>query len=294
MSRTILDPKYANDLNGLFDGTGTSIVQELVIANPTLTGNIVLTCLDNGFLQLNGGINAEADITTTGNVNGAYSDFGQSSANQFNVVGTTATPATVYLNSAPSQTITDANSLNLTYTDPTTGDPVDCEINAAYGQFGQCSTNQVNVLSAATVNLNSGPATILGASVNELSLSYVDPGTGVSVDCAINTAYGQFGQVSSGLYRGNGIGKLVESVAIPSLTSTSTFPFTATIPNFVGSATTAYCASYSPSGGGAPYGIGIQFTSTNNVNTIVTLNITNPSSTTLGAATVTLSIIALN
>jgi hypothetical protein len=105
------------------------------------------------------------------------------------------------------------------------------------------------------------------------------------------------GQCSAALYRGNGFGRLVESIGTPALNPGSNFAFTVTIPNFVGSTSTAYCASYvisSNSNTGAFYGIAVGFLSTDGVNTTVNVSMTNIGTGGLPVFTITLSIIAMN
>ena len=66
MARTILDPQYANDLNGLFDGTGTINTGVITCAGVVSSGNISTT----GTMTAGTGITATTgNITaTTGNI----------------------------------------------------------------------------------------------------------------------------------------------------------------------------------------------------------------------------------
>jgi hypothetical protein len=143
-------------------------------------------------------------------------------------------------------------------------------------------------LAPAAVNLNSAPGTILGASVNELSLT-----TGSSVDCAITSAYGNFGQVSSGLYRGNGIGKLQVFLSYSTIPPGGTQVFSETIPDFVGTGSTSYVLT--PNQYPSYFSIFPTYVSNNGTDTLINITFINTSSSaTINAGTFNLSVIAMN
>jgi len=229
MSRTILDPQYANDLNGLFDGTGTfnagSIVAQIVTVEDIFNALGTVTC---------------AGVVSSGAVNAPSISLGTGSA-------------TIPLSATSNTLVVGTSGAGIVSAGEFTG------TQATVSSILTVGTVQISTPTALTLTVNGG--------VNATSFT---GGIGMAVLTAQAT-----GTLAP---QGGVVFQLVE------------------IPNFVGSATSAYVVSNNtaPAIPYLPFTFYVNFVSTSSGNTYVDVTVINCSSTLSYSASIDFSVIAMN
>lgn len=284
MSRTILDPQYANALNGLFDGSGsidiadltcTAIVTEFINSDTNLS-----LAADNGVVNIGGNSIGLINKTTPAN----------------SISLTMPAPNTLGVNGAI-QLISGANSVSLSYAPSNV-----LSVIGGIKSSGSVITQNIQSDTNITVNASSGVVNIITGSIGLFS---ADATSSLSLACvggAFTVSGGVGAGVTAPLYRG-GLGKVIFTYALPTIFSGTAITFTEVIPNFVGNATTtAYVISSNLVNGVAPtsqsnlFTYAVSFNSTDGTDTTVNVLITNPTTLTIGTTgdSTQMSIIAMN
>ena len=224
MARTILDPQYANDLNGLFDGTGT----------------INTSSIDANVVSISGNGSTSAPYLSTNSLN--------------NLVVSTATGSGLTLSTpAGSTTISsDANSSfvvrgAITATGSLTAESGVCSLGLApqsvtlTGTAGNLSVAGGVTANGATINGNITATGNINASNGSITASQTVTGL---------TLVAQSGIICTGNIQGTtfggGIGQVVVRGAMPgTISPNGSYTFSnIEIPGFIGySATTSYVVS---------------------------------------------------
>jgi hypothetical protein len=282
MSRTILNPEYANDLNGLFDGAGTSN-----ISAGTFTTTIGGTSTFDAVLMA-GDCTCNTTITST-----AFILDGNGSTDTPTI--TTNVASNLVLSTVADSGITlSSPSGSATFTPGASGVSVDNSITAATFTTSVAGTSTFDdVLIAGVLNCDSTITADGVITAPSFTTSVGGTSTFDSVDI-VDT-------LTCTTYAG-GIGKLfVSSVGVAEIFAGTSIPFTYVIPNFVGNGTTtAYTISSNLQTGVAPgsqttYFIwSVSFNSTDGQDTTVNVLVSNAGANTVGASTYNISIMAMN
>jgi hypothetical protein len=262
-ARTILNPPLINELNDLFNGTGTSDISASTI---TATGNITtdanMSCVD---------IAVSGELSTP--LVGIYN----------------TTTETDFINlSCPNSNILAIG--NGSGVDAYNGELL-C---ASAGLSGDLTCATTGGVISPTVSLYLDETTTfvnLGCSAsNELTVGQSQPNG--TITC---------GTVNATSYSGGIASLFVSSVSVAEIFAGTSIPYTYTIPNFVGNGTTtAYTISSNLQTGVAPgsqtnYFIwSVSFNSATATDTTVNVLVSNPSASTIGASTYNISIMAMN
>jgi hypothetical protein len=334
-ARTILNPPIINELNGLFDGSGTIDTENISCAKLSLTGNTpgyvtsLTTDLANSVninVPLNGGITFNATNITVPDA----SIFLDSSAGVSSLSCTTAftVPTLNMVSSAGDPVCTLGNALNgvlgITNTDTESaapslvvqlinGNDVFCNLGVGASQdILQVGSSGSGTVSCSTVSLTGNTpgydtsiTTDLANSVNinvPLDGGITFKATNTSVPDASIFLESSAGVSSlscttnfSALTFSGGIGCVYQSIAIPALNPAGNYTLPITIPNFIGSANTAYVASLNNSSDVSIFStVGATYSGLSGTGTIVTVVITCTTGGTVGAYTADVNIIAMN
>jgi len=282
MSRTILDPEYANSLNGLFNGTTPIEVSTVEIGIPP--NQVLLACQSNGVLTVGGDAKITGSDLTLGLPG---SDVVLScNANDSLVVGGFVT-ATSGL-TAQNGTLTLGVSPAAVVLTGTTG-----YLEVAGSILAEASLTVGSSIIPGTVNFqlsSSDPSNFVNMNVSSTNPNYVNISSGITT-----------GEIISDTYRG-GIGYLNSYVTPTSTISPGGFYTNAAviIPNFIGSATSAYVISINTSTDPAiPYNqfvpsVAFVAAQVPTNSTIVSVQILNASTLPVNSYDVYFSIIAMN
>ena len=290
MSRTILNPEYANDLNGLFDGSG-SIDAGSINSNTTITaeGNITTAAnMECVSLNASGNITADGNIIADGNMECV----------SIAVSGELSTPLIGVYNPT-----TETDFINLTCPNSNILAIGNGSGTSAYNGELLCSAiGASGIITCATTGYVNSPTVALY--LNETT-TFVNLGCGGSNELTVGQSQSNgtitCGTVNATSYAGGIASLFVSSVAVAEIFAGTSIPYTYTIPNFVGNGTTtAYIVSSNLQTGVAPgsqstyFVWSVSFNSATATDTTVNVLVSNVSTSTIGASTYNISIMAMN
>jgi len=303
MSRTILDPQYANSLNGLFDGTTPIDVSSIVATSVSLTGNGSTV---SSSLSTNTGNNMVVSTPSGSGItlsNGAGATTISSTGGGAITVGGSITTSGVYVNgnqSTVSPSLSTNIDNNMVVSTPS-GSGITLSTNAGATTISSTGAGELTVGGSVVAENALTVGTVNPAGIVIFQLASSDPTN--YVDMNVSSTNPNYVNISSGITTGTiiansfsgGIAKYLVTGAAPGNIAgyaTGSFsPFELT--NFVGNGTTtAYTVS---SNSGALFLIyTVAFSSQSGTSTDVTVSYYNSSANTITAPSLSFSIIAMN
>jgi hypothetical protein len=293
MSRTILDPQYANSLNGLFDGTTPIDVSSIVATSVSLTGNESTV---SPSLSTNSGNNMVVSTPSGSGItlsSGAGATTISSTGGGAITVGGSITTSGVYVNGSES-TVSPSISTNIG-NNMVVSTPTGSGITLSSGA------------GATTISSTGGGAITVGGSVSSTEYIITNGTDSVNLQCTaadtltINPgAAGVLvvgGNISGTTFSG-GIGSVLVTGASPgNIAIGGSYLFTnVTIPNFIGTSYTSYVVTGNYAGTPSlPFVYSALFNGYDGTGgTYVDVQVMNVSSTNSYDVSINFSIIAMN